>query len=510
MFVEQFSPALDGFSVVFQTTNLIFLFVGVLAGTAIGVLPGLGPTATIALLIPLTYDAPPETAIILLAGVYYGAMYGGTITSVLLQLPGESASVVTVLDGYQMAKQGRAGSALGIAAIGSFFGGTVSIVALTFLAPTLAAVALRFGPPEYAALALLGLTLITYLGTQSPTRSIVVATVGLLLGTVGRDPVFGGTRFGFDTLQLEDALDFAPVAMGLFGVGEILYALDRSEQASLIKGRISNVWPSLSDISASKYAILRGSVVGFVLGLLPGGGGTVASMASYAQERRRAKDPERFGQGAIEGVAGPETANNAAATSSFVPLLTLGIPTNVVMALLFGALVLHGITPGPRMIEQHPDVFWGVVDSMYVGNLMLLLLNIPLVGLFVQLLRVKASILAPITLMVTMLGAYAIKNGLFDVWLTLGFGILGYLMRKYGFQPGPLVLAFVLGPILEKSVRQSLLMSNGDFFIFLGRPVSLLLLLATVATVILSVTSARRVKASRRNRVAEEHASADV
>jgi putative tricarboxylic transport membrane protein len=461
-----------GFEVALQPLNLLYVFVGVALGTVIGVLPGLGPTATIALLLPLTFTIPPESAIIMLAGIYYGSMYGGTITSVLLQLPGEAASVVTTFDGYQMAQQGRAGPALGIAAIGSFIGGTVSVVGLTLFAPLLAAFAVRFGPPEYTALTVVGILLVTYLGTKSFAKSLVMACLGLLLASIGQDPVAGTQRFAFGIIDLLKGLDFVAVAMGLFGVGEILYNLENEGRGTLATSRISHIWPTMRDWAQSRGAILRGSVLGFVIGILPGGGGVVSSLASYALEKRRAREPERFGKGAIEGVAGPETANNASSTSAFIPLLTLGIPSNVVLALLFGALLLQNITPGPQLINDNPGIFWGVIASMFIGNLILLILNLPLVGIFVQILRLRMGILAALAVVVTMVGVFSINNNIFDMWVVLVFGLLGYVMRKTGFEPGPLILAFVLGSIMERSFRQSLLISNGDPTIFFTRPIS--------------------------------------
>src|ERR671916_427048 len=481
-----------GFEVALQPINLLYVFVGVAVGTVIGVLPGLGPTATIALLLPLTFAIPPESAIIMLAGIYYGSMYGGTITSVLLQLPGEAASVVTTFDGYQMAQQGRAGPALGIAAIGSFIGGTVSVVGLTLFAPLLAAFAVRFGPPEYTALTVLGILLVTYLGTKSFAKSLVMACLGLLLASIGQDPVAGTQRFAFGIIDLLKGLDFVAVAMGLFGVGEILYNLENEGRGTLATSRISHIWPTMRDWAQSRGAILRGSVLGFVIGILPGGGGVVSSLASYALEKRRAREPERFGKGAIEGVAGPETANNASSTSAFIPLLTLGIPANVVLALIFGALLVQGITPGPQLITEEPEIFWGVIASMVVGNVMLLALNIPLVGVFVQLLRVRAGILAAFALLVTMAGVFSISNDSFDMWVVLVFGVIGWLMKKTGFEPGPLVLAFVLGEIMERAFRQSMLLSGGSLDIFVTRPLSGGLLAVMAAVVILSLVMARR------------------
>jgi len=463
---------LDGFGVVLQPTNLLYCLIGALVGMLIGVLPGLGPAATIAILLPITYGIDPVAAIIMLAGIFYGAQYGGTITSVLLRLPGEASSVVTVFDGYQLARQGRAGTALGVAAIGSFIGGTVSVIGLTLVAPFVSDVALSFGPPEYAMLALLGILLVSTIGTGGAVKCIVAAAVGLLLATVGRDTFTGTARFTFDNLALADGLDFVPIAMGLFGLGEILYNLDTRGAKAGRPIAVKNVYPTRRDLAQARGAFARGSVVGFVLGVLPGGGAVLSSLVAYAVEKRRSKTPERFGRGAIEGVAGPETANNAAATSSFIPLLTLGIPANATMAIIFGALLLQGIIPGPTLVDEHPDLFWGVVNSMYVGNILLLVLSLPLVGVFVRILRVRASILAPITALVTVLGAFTVQNSVFDMVLVIVFGLVGYLMKKFGFEPGPLVLAFVLGSLMETSVRQSLRIFGGDPTGFLTRPIS--------------------------------------
>jgi putative tricarboxylic transport membrane protein len=482
----------QGFAVALNPVNILYVFLGVLIGTVIGVLPGLGPTATIALLLPLTYEIEPHTAVILLAGIYYGSMYGGTITSVLLRLPGEAASVVTTFDGYEMAKQGRAGPALGIAAIGSFVGGVLAVVGLALLAPPLAALAVSFGPPEYVALTALGILLVTYLGTGSALKSLSMAALGLLLATVGQDPIEGTTRFTFGQVALFDGLDFVAVAMGLFGVGEILHSLERTEKVQAVTRKIRHIWPSRTDLHDSAGAIGRGSVLGFLIGVLPGGGGVVSSLASYALEKRRAQDPSRFGRGAIEGVAGPETANNASSTSAFIPLLTLGIPANAVLALIFGALLVQGVTPGPQLIDQHPEIFWGVIASMFVGNLMLLALNIPLVGVFVQILRVRAGILAAFALLVTMAGVFSVNNDATDMWVVLAFGLLGWLMKKTGFEPGPLVLAFVLGPILERAFRQSMLISGGSLDVFVTRPISGGLLAVTVLVVVVSIVTSRR------------------
>lgn len=501
---------MHGLEVAFQPTNLLYVFIGVLIGTVIGVLPGLGPTATIALLLPLTYEIEPATAVIMLAGIYYGSMYGGTITSVLLKLPGEAASVVTTFDGYQMARQGRAGPALGIAAIGSFIGGTVSVVGLTLLAPFLADVAVKFGPPEFFALTVLAILMVTYLGTRSPLKSLCMAALGLLLATVGQDPIEGQQRYTFDRLELWDGLDFVAVAMGLFGVAEILSQLEQTDRVQLITKKVKNILPTRKDLKDSSGPIARGSVLGFFIGVLPGGGGVISSLASYALEKKRAKDPTRFGKGAIEGVAGPETANNASSTSSFIPLLTLGIPANVVLALIFGALLVQGITPGPQLIDEHPDIFWGVIVSMYIGNVMLLALNMPLVGIFVQMLRVREGILASFALLVTMAGVYSINNDIFDMWIVLGFGVIGWLMKKTGFEPGPLVLAFVLGPILEASFRRSMLLSDGSFSIFFTRPYSGTVFGLMFVVLVVAFIGKRRAGDSMTMVVDEANAAADA
>jgi putative tricarboxylic transport membrane protein len=478
-------PAIDGFGLVIQPQNLLFCLIGVLVGMFIGVLPGLGPVATISILLPITYTIDPVPAVIMLAGIFYGAQYGGTITSVLLKLPGETTSVITVLDGYQMARQGRAGSALGIAAIGSFIGGTVAILGLTFLAPVVAGVALNFGPPEYAVLALLGILLVSTFGTGSIVKCLIMASLGLFIATIGLDPVTADARFTGGMTELGDGIDFIPIAMGLFGLGEILYNLEQRAQGSAAMMKFSNAYISVKDWTDSRLAIARGTLLGFVVGILPGGGATLSSMLSYAIEKKTAKDPTRFGRGAIEGVAGPESANNAAATSSFIPLLTLGIPANATMAVIYGALLIQGITPGPQLISEHPDVFWGVINSMWIGNIILLILSVPLIGLFVRLLRVRGTILAPITVGITMIGVYTVNNSFFDMFLVIAFGIIGYILKKTGFEPGPLVLAFILGSMLEVAARQSLLLFDGNIAGFVTRPISgvlLFLILATVAS----------------------------
>ncbi|BDY28491.1 tripartite tricarboxylate transporter permease [Mycolicibacterium mageritense] len=476
---------LDGFALVVEPKNLLYCLIGVLIGMVIGVLPGLGPAATIAILLPITYTINPLSAIIMLAGIYYGAQYGGTITSVLLRLPGEASSVVTVFDGFALAKKGKAGTALGIAAIGSFVGATISIIGLSLLAPVIAKVALDFGPPEYAALALFGVLLVATIGSGNMLKSLIAAAIGLLLATVGRDNFSGASRFTFESLQLADGIDFVVVAMGLFGVGEILYNLEQRHGKPHVPATVGNAWPSRKDLRQSSGAIGRGSVIGFILGVLPGGGAVLASLVAYATEKKRSKNPERFGRGAVEGVAAPETANNAAATSSFIPLLTIGIPANASMAMLFGALLILGVSPGPQLVDEHPDLFWGVINSMYIGNLALLILSIPLVGLFVRILRVRPAILAPITALITLLGVCTINNSTFDIFVMIAFGVVGYLMKKTGFDPGPLVLAFVLGSLVESNIRRSMLIFDGDPTGFVTRPLSGMIFAAFAIVILL-------------------------
>ncbi len=471
--MDIFNGLINGFSIALTGTNVLFCLLGAVIGTAIGVLPGLGPAATIALLLPMTYIiGSPVTAIIMMAGIFYGSMYGGSTTSILLNLPGEAASVVTCIDGYQMAKKGRAGAALGIAAIGSFIAGTVAVIGLTFFAPPLAGFALAFGPPEYFSMTLLGLLLAVSLSGSSITKGLIILFLGLLLSMVGLDPISGKVRFTFGSIGLQGGFDFVTLAMGVFGLGEILYNLESKFKTEIVTTKIGKVFPTLKDWAQSKWAIFRGSVLGFFIGIIPGGGAVISSLASYAVEKKYSKHPEEFGKGAIEGVAGPESANNAASSSSFIPLLTLGIPGNASIAMIFAALMIQGITPGPFLVAEHPDVFWGVIASMYVGNAMLLILNLPMVGLWVQMLRVPYGILAPVIILFTTIGVYSTQNQVFDIYSMLFFAAVGYLMRKLNFDPAPLPLAFVLGPILERSLRQSLLISGGDVTIFATRPVS--------------------------------------
>jgi putative tricarboxylic transport membrane protein len=494
--MDTLQSILSGFEVALSPHNLLHVLLGVTIGMVVGVLPGLGSSAAMALLLPFTFALPPETAIIMLAGIYYGSMYGGTITSVLLRIPGEASTVVTTFDGYQMALQGRAGVALGISAIGSFIGGTVAIIGLSFLAPPLAQFALGFGAPEYTALAVLGILLVAYLGTTSLVKSLIAAGVGLLLATIGQDPETATPRFTFGSESLLGQLEFLAIAVGLFGIADILTTMEKRPETARVMARITRLLPSAQDWAQARWAVLRGSVLGFFIGILPGGGGILSSLSSYAVEKRLSRTPERFGRGAIEGVAGPETANNAASTSALVPLLTLGLPANSATAILYGALLLQGLTPGPLLLEDEPDVFWGVVDSMYIGNLLLLVLSLPLIGVFVRLLRVRFTILAPIAVLITMVGTYSINNSAFDVGTALVFGVVGYLMTKGGFEPGPLVLAFLLGSLLETSFRQSLTISDGDLAIFVSRPVSGVLFALALLVVLLAVVGALRRRAS--------------
>jgi len=470
--MEFFANFITGFSVALQPINLMFCFLGVFIGTLIGVLPGIGPVGTMAILLPVTYGIPPTTAIIMLAGIYYGAQYGGSTTSILVNIPGEAASVVTTLDGYQMALKGRAGPALGIAAFGSFIAGTIGVIGLQLLAPPLVAVALRFGPPEYSSLMILGFVILTYLAQKSMAKALMMAGVGIILGTIGLDTMTGMPRFTFGIPELLDGVGLAPLAMGLFGISEILLNVEKKIKQELLTTKIKGLFPTREDWRRAIGAILRGSGSGFFLGILPGGGAVLGSFVSYALEKRISKHPEEFGKGAIEGVAAPEAANNCAAQGAFIPLLTLGIPSNVVMAILLGALMIHNITPGPMLVKEHPQLFWGVISSMYMGNIMLLVLNLPLIGLWVQLLRVPYAILFPLILYICLIGAYVINNSVIDVTIMLLCGVVGYLMRKFEYEPAPLVLAYVLAPMLENALRQSLILSGGSFGIFMVRPIS--------------------------------------
>lgn len=491
-----FTPVIEGFEVLLQPENLLFCLIGVVAGMAIGVLPGLGPAATIAILLPLTYSMDAIPSIIMLAGIFYGGIYGGTVTAVLLKLPGETSSAITSLEGYPLAQKGQGGKALGVGAVASFIGGTVSIVVLTLVAPVIAGFALEFGPPEYTALTLLGILLVATIGNGSKLKALAGAALGLLLATIGRDAFTGELRYTAGNLELTDGLQFVPIAMGVFGLAEILYNLERRRNGGSMPMATDRVLPTKATMKESAAPIGRGGVLGFLLGLLPGGGATVSAMASYGIEKRLNKGSTPFGKGAIQGVAGPETANNAAATSSFIPLLTLGIPANATMAVMFSALLIQGITPGPQLVATDPDLFWSVINSMYLGNIILLILAIPLIGVFVRILYVRSSILSPIIVLIVCIGAYTISNRIFEVMVVIVFGVLGYLMKKYGFDPAPLVLAFVLGSLLEDNFRRSLLMFDGDVTRVTGHPIAMVLLgvflLVVLAPILLKLVKARR------------------
>lgn len=476
-----------GFSVALQPVNLLVCFLGAVAGTLIGVLPGIGPVGAIAILLPVTFHMSPTAAIIMLAGIYYGAMYGGSTTSILVNIPGEAASVVTCLDGYQMAKQGRAGPALGIAAFGSFIAGTFGVIGVTMLAAPLARFALRFGSPEYFGLCLLGLSLVTYLSAGSAIKAIIMAAFGLILSCIGLDTIHGSSRMTFNIMELWDGINIIPIAMGLFGIPEVLENIEKTEIRQVLKTKIKGFFPTLADWTMCKWAIVRGSILGFFIGILPGGHPVIASFLSYGVEKRVSKRPERFGKGAIEGVAGPESANNSATAGGFIPLFILGIPANAVMALMFGALMIHGMRPGPQLLNEQPDLFWGVISSMYIGNGMLLVLNLPLIPMWVQVLKVPYRILFPLILLFCIIGTYSIRNSTFDVTVLMMFGLLGYLFRKFEYESAPLILAFVLGPMVETNLRQSLLFSGGSFLIFFARPISAILVCIALILIILAI-----------------------
>lgn len=478
-----------GLRVALEPMNLLYCFIGVFTGTLIGVLPGIGPVGTMSLLLPATFRISPVGAIIMLGGIYYGAQYGGSTTSILVNIPGEASSVVTCLDGYQMARKGRAGPALGISAMGSFIGGTLAIVGLMFVAYPLAKVALSFGPPEYFGLMCVGLVVVTFLAQGSMYKALMMALLGLLLGFVGLDLFTATPRFTFGVNELMDGVGIVPLVMGLFGISEILINMEQPLEREIYETKIKGLLPNIQDWLVCKWAILRGTLLGFFLGILPGGGAVVSAFASYAIEKRFSKYPEKFGTGVIEGVAAPESANNAAAQASFIPLLSLGIPPNVVMAVLFGGLLIHGIQPGPLLIQKHPDLFWGVVMSMYVGNIMLLALNLPLIGMWVKVLKVPYTILFPLILLFCLIGVYSVNNSVIDIYLMILFGIVGYVMQKFGFEPAPLVLAYVLSPMLETAVRQSLSISGGSFIIFFSRPISLVCMLLFVGLLTFQIYS---------------------
>ena len=474
-----------GFTTALTFQDLLYAFMGCLLGTLVGVLPGLGPVATIAMLLPATYALPPVSALIMLSGIYYGAQYGGSTTAILVNLPGESSSVVTTLDGYQMARRGRAGIALATAALGSFFAGTVATLLLAAFAGPLTELAMDFGPADYFALMTFGLIGAVVLASGSVYHAIGMILVGLLLGLVGTDVNSGIARYSFGQIELLDGLNFVCLAMGLFGVAEIVRNLEGREVRETFTKGLDRLWPSRADFKRMWPAILRGTALGSALGVLPGGGAALASFSSYTLEKKVSRNPQEFGKGAIEGVAGPESANNAAAQTSFIPLLTLGIPSNAVMAMMIGAMVIHNIQPGPMVMTQNPDLFWGLIVSMWIGNLILLILNLPLLGIWVKLLKVPYRLMYPAILVFCAIGVFSVQNSLFDIWQMAVFGILGYVFGKLKLEPAPLLLGFVLGPMMEENLRRALLISRGDFGVFITRPISATLLCASVGLMIL-------------------------
>jgi TctA family transporter len=492
--MEVFSNLGLGFAVALTLQNVVYCFIGVLLGTVIGVLPGIGPVTTVAMLLPISFKLNPESALILLAGIYYGAQYGGSTTAILVNIPGEASSVVTTIDGHQMARQGRAGPALGIAAIGSFFAGCVSTMLIALAAPPLATIALQFGPAEYFSLMVCGLIAAVVLARGSLIKAIAMVVLGLLLGLVGTDVNSGSRRFNFGMTGLADGVEFVALSMAIYGIAEVAVNLEQKQQASLQAAAVGRVWPSLGDLKHCTGAILRGTSLGAILGVLPGGGALLASFAAYTLEKNVARPPRRFGDGDIRGVAAPESANNAGAQTSFVPMLTLGIPGNPTMAMMIGALMIHGIAPGPRVMTDRPGLFWGLIASMWLGNLMLVVLNLPMVGVWVRLLRVPYRLLYPAIIAFCCIGAYTINNKPFDVAVMAFFAIFGYVALKLDCEPAPLVLGFVLGPMMEENLRRALLISRGDPMVFLQEPISLAFLLVAVGLLVVVAAPAIRKK----------------
>jgi putative tricarboxylic transport membrane protein len=492
--VEIFDNLALGFAVAFTPLNLLYCFAGVFLGTLIGVLPGLGPTATIAMLLPLTFGLPAVSALIMLAGIYYGSQYGGSTTAILINLPGESASVVTAIDGYQMARQGKAGTALATAALGSFFAGTVATLLIAVLAPPLAAAALQFGPWEYFSLMVLGLVASVALAHGSLIKALGMVVLGLLLGMVGSDVETGTRRFVFGFPQLAEGISFVALSMGVFGIAEIIRNLENERTREVAVGHVASLLPSRADLRRIVAPVLRGTALGSILGVLPGGGSILSSFAAYSIEKKIARDPSRFGKGAIEGVAGPESANNAGAQTSFIPLLTLGIPPNPVMALMVGAMIIQGIQPGPLVMTEQPELFWGIVASMWIGNLLLVILNLPLIGIWVRLLRVPYHLMYPAILVFCCVGVYSLNNSVFDIYLAAFFGLVGYVLVKLDCEPAPLLLGFVLGPLMEENLRRGLQLSRGDPTIFVTRPLSAVLLGLTMLVLIVMISPAVRRK----------------
>ena len=484
--MEPLQGLADGFAAAITPTNLFWAFFGVVAGTLVGVLPGLGPPATIAILLPLSVNLEPATGLIMMAGIYYGAKYGGSTTSILLNIPGEDASVVTAFDGHPMARQGRAGAALGIAAIGSFIAGTLGLIGLTFLAPVVAELAIVFGPPEYAALMLLGLSLVMILAGASKLKAVISGLLGFLLSTIGLDLFSGTQRFTMGQIELTNGVEFVALSIGIFALGEVMVNVEEEAGHQLFKvpKKLRELFPTMKDFRDSSGAIAQGSVLGFFIGALPGAGSTVASFISYTVAKRFSRHPEQFGKGAIAGVAAPESANNSATAGAFVPLLTLGIPGSATTAIMLGALFLYGLQPGPLFFTDNPDVVWPIIASMYIGNVMLVLLNLPLVPVFASILRVPYYVMYPAIVVISVVGVYSINGSMFDVSLLVIFGLLGYVMRKVGLPTAPLVLAFVLGPLFEQAVRRSLVLSQGSLDIFITRPWSVVFLVVTALMVL--------------------------
>jgi putative tricarboxylic transport membrane protein len=498
--MDLFGNLFFGFAVALSLQNLLYCFVGVLVGTLIGVLPGIGPLATIAMLLPLTFNVEPVAALIMLAGIYYGAQYGGSTTAILVNLPGETGAVVTCIDGYQMARQGRAGPALAIAAIGSFFAGTVGTLLIALAGPPLAEVALKFGAPEYFSLMLMGLVAAAILAQGDMVKSLAMVAMGLLLGIVGNDVNTGIGRFTFGVNELTDGIGFVVVAVGVFALGEIISNLGQTEERQVFTSRVTNLFPTRDDLKRSIGPIVRGTAIGSFFGVLPGTGPAIASMSSYLIEKKVADDPSRFGRGAIEGVAGPEAANNADAQCKFIPMLTLGLPASGVMALMLGALTIQGIQPGPTVMTQRPELFWGLIASMWIGNLMLVVLNLPLIGLWVRMLSIPYRFLFPAIMAFSAIGIYSVNNSAFEIYLTALFGILGFIWMKLGFNLAPMLLGFVLGPLMEENLRRAMLMSRGDPSVFVTRPISLGFMIATLLILVVMLMPMVR---KRRHEIAD-------
>ncbi|MBX3454067.1 tripartite tricarboxylate transporter permease [Ferrovibrio sp.] len=483
-----------GLEAAFTPINLLYCLAGVFLGTLIGVLPGLGPVATIAMLLPATFALPPVSALIMLAGIYYGAQYGGSTTAILINLPGESSSVITALDGYAMARQGRAGAALSTAALGSFFAGTVATFLLAVFAPPLADIALKFGPAEYFSLMVLGLMASVVLAHGSLPKAIAMIVFGLLLGIVGTDVNSGTQRFTFEVPELADGINFVVVAMGMFGLGEVIKNLEDEHSRSVFVKSVTGLMPTREDFKRIVGPILRGTALGSALGILPGGGAMLSSFAAYSLEKKVAKDPSRFGKGAIEGVAGPESANNAGAQTSFIPMLTLGIPSNPVMALMIGAMIIQGIQPGPAVMTEQPALFWGIIVSMWIGNLFLIVLNLPLIGIWVRLLTIPYHVLFPGILVFCCIGVYSLNNSAFDVYMMAGFGLLGYVCAKLECEPAPMLLGFILGPMMEEYLRRAMTLSRGNPMVFIERPISAAMLALALIALLAVLSPAIRKK----------------